>query len=98
MTSLVRRYQEKILREDTRGPWCASKPMRIKFWGVRGSTPTPQPENIRYGGNTSCVEVLLADRITIFDSAIDFRVLSQQLQTESGEKHFAAQDFSSHFH
>ena len=33
--------------------------MRIKFWGVRGSTPTPQPDNLRYGGNTSCVEVRL---------------------------------------
>ena len=27
--------------------------MQVKFWGVRGSTPTPQAENLRYGGNTS---------------------------------------------
>ena len=43
--------------------------MRIKFWGVRGSTPTPQPENLRYGGNTSCVEVRVGDRIFVFDTA-----------------------------
>ncbi len=31
--------------------------MRIRFWGVRGSTPTPQAENLRYGGNTPCLEL-----------------------------------------
>ena len=29
----------------------------VKFWGVRGSTPTPQRENLGFGGNTSCLEV-----------------------------------------
>ena len=37
--------------------------MQVKFWGVRGSTPTPQAENLRYGGNTSCVEVRIGDQI-----------------------------------
>ncbi|MGC1975733.1 MAG: MBL fold metallo-hydrolase, partial [Candidatus Sulfotelmatobacter sp.] len=72
--------------------------MRIKFWGVRGSTPTPQPENMRYGGNTSCVEVRFGDRIYIFDCGTGFRVLGQQLQTEFGEKPFSAHVFVSHFH
>ncbi len=31
--------------------------MRIRFWGTRGSIPKPGPDTIRYGGNTSCVEV-----------------------------------------
>ena len=31
--------------------------MRIRFWGTRGSVPTPGPGTVRYGGNTSCVEV-----------------------------------------
>ena len=35
--------------------------MQIRFWGVRGSTPTPEPRNARYGGNTSCLEVRLAN-------------------------------------
>ena len=72
--------------------------MRIKFWGVRGSTPTPQPENMRYGGNTSCVEVRLGERIYIFDCGTGFRVLGQQLQSEFGEKPFSAHVFVSHFH
>ncbi|HEY2940478.1 MAG TPA: MBL fold metallo-hydrolase [Gaiellaceae bacterium] len=34
--------------------------MRLKIWGCRGSVPTPGPETVQYGGNTSCVEVSLA--------------------------------------
>jgi phosphoribosyl 1,2-cyclic phosphodiesterase len=35
--------------------------MKIKVWGARGSIPAPGPETMRYGGNTSCVEVTLED-------------------------------------
>src|SRR3954464_2698335 len=31
--------------------------VRIRYWGTRGSVPTPGPSTVRYGGNTSCVEV-----------------------------------------
>lgn len=31
--------------------------MRVRLWGTRGSLPTPGPETMRYGGNTSCVEL-----------------------------------------
>ena len=72
--------------------------MRIKFWGVRGSTPTPQAENLRYGGNTSCVEVRVGEHIYIFDCGTGFRVLGQELEREFGEKPFQAQVFVSHFH
>lgn len=72
--------------------------MRIKFWGVRGSTPTPQAENMRYGGNTSCVEVRLGDRIYIFDCGTGFRVLGQQLEHEAKGRAIHAHVFVSHFH
>ena len=65
--------------------------MRVKFWGVRGSTPTPQTENLRYGGNTSCVEVRLGDQIYIFDCGTGFRVLGRELKNEFGDRPFAAQ-------
>jgi phosphoribosyl 1,2-cyclic phosphodiesterase len=35
--------------------------MRVTFWGVRGSVPTPGPRTVRYGGNTSSIEVRVAD-------------------------------------
>jgi phosphoribosyl 1,2-cyclic phosphodiesterase len=72
--------------------------MRVKFWGVRGSTPTPQTENLRYGGNTSCVEVRLGDQIYIFDCGTGFRVLGHELEREFGDRPFAAHVFVSHFH
>jgi phosphoribosyl 1,2-cyclic phosphodiesterase len=31
--------------------------VRVRFWGVRGSIPSPGPDTVRYGGNTSCVTV-----------------------------------------
>jgi phosphoribosyl 1,2-cyclic phosphodiesterase len=72
--------------------------MRVKFWGVRGSTPTPQSENLRYGGNTSCVEVRVGDQILIFDCGTGFRMLGQELVREFGQEAFAAHVFVSHFH
>jgi phosphoribosyl 1,2-cyclic phosphodiesterase len=72
--------------------------MRIKFWGVRGSTPTPQAENLRYGGNTSCVEVRVGDQIYIFDCGTGFRVLGHQLEREFASRPFNAHVFVSHFH
>ena len=35
--------------------------MKVRFWGTRGSVPTPRAEMTRYGGNTSCVEVITED-------------------------------------
>ena len=31
--------------------------MKFRFWGVRGSIPSPGPRTVRYGGNTTCLEV-----------------------------------------
>ncbi|HEX8816422.1 MAG TPA: MBL fold metallo-hydrolase [Terriglobales bacterium] len=72
--------------------------MQIKFWGVRGSTPAPQPENMRYGGNTSCVEVRVGDSIYIFDCGTGFRCLGQSLSSEFKERPVSAHIFVSHFH
>jgi len=72
--------------------------MWIKFWGVRGSTPAPQPENMRYGGNTSCVEVRVGDGLYIFDCGTGLRVLGRALQRECNGRPVAAHIFVSHFH
>jgi phosphoribosyl 1,2-cyclic phosphodiesterase len=72
--------------------------MRVKFWGVRGSTPTPQAGNLRYGGNTSCVEVRFGDNLYIFDCGTGFRTLGQQLESAAKGKPISAHIFVSHFH
>lgn len=72
--------------------------IQVKFWGVRGSTPTPQAENLRYGGNTSCVEVRINDHMYIFDCGTGFRNLGKNLVKEFGQKPIIAHIFLSHFH
>lgn len=71
--------------------------LRIKFWGVRGSTPTPGSEYLSYGGNTSCIEILSANgsRI-IIDSGTGIRNLGRQLYAEN--KHQTVHLFLTHFH
>src|SRR4051812_42561221 len=42
--------------------------MMVKFWGVRGSIACPSQQHLKYGGNTSCVEVMLDDQpVAILD-------------------------------
>ncbi|HKR94573.1 MAG TPA: MBL fold metallo-hydrolase [Candidatus Angelobacter sp.] len=72
--------------------------MLVRFWGVRGSTPTPQSENLRYGGNTSCVEVRLNGSLYIFDCGTGFRNLGKQLSQENNGNPICAHIFLSHFH
>ncbi len=51
----------------------------VRFWGVRGSIPTPGAATARYGGNTSCLEVRCGDRLLIFDAGTGIRPLGAQL-------------------
>jgi len=57
---------------------------RVIFWGVRGSIPTPGPSTVRYGGNTSCVEVRADGEIIVLDAGSGIRLLGQSLQREFG--------------
>ncbi|MGB6649742.1 MAG: MBL fold metallo-hydrolase [Bacteroidota bacterium] len=59
--------------------------MKVKFWGTRGSIPTPGKETVRYGGNTPCVEVRLPNgNLIIFDAGTGIRGLGDAL-TGQGE-------------
>ena len=54
--------------------------MLLRFWGTRGTIATPGPSTIRYGGNTSCVELLTnAGRRFIFDCGTGARLLGGYL-------------------
>ncbi|MEM8780246.1 MAG: MBL fold metallo-hydrolase [Cyanobacteria bacterium P01_G01_bin.49] len=54
----------------------------IKFWGVRGSIPCPGTETVRYGGNTSCVEMCVNQERLIFDGGTGLRILGQSMLPE----------------
>jgi phosphoribosyl 1,2-cyclic phosphodiesterase len=53
--------------------------MRIKFWGVRGSYPTPGAETVKYGGNTASVEVEAGNRTIILDAGTGIIPLGREL-------------------
>lgn len=54
--------------------------MKVTFWGVRGSIPSPGPKTVRYGGNTTCIEVRSdADELIILDAGTGIFPLAQSL-------------------
>lgn len=57
--------------------------MSVRFWGVRGSIPCPGPNTVRYGGNTSCVEVRCGDHRLVFDAGSGLRMLGNALDDEA---------------
>src|SRR5437868_6669307 len=70
---------------------------RVIFWGVRGSVPTPGPSTVRYGGNTSCVEMRTkSGAFFIFDSGTGIRELGLHLARQGG--HVAAHLLLCHTH
>jgi phosphoribosyl 1,2-cyclic phosphodiesterase/ActR/RegA family two-component response regulator len=62
----------------------SSVPPRLKFWGVRGSLPTPGPATVRFGGNTSCVEVRADCEIIVLDAGTGIHGLGLALEKEQG--------------
>ncbi len=57
----------------------ARKDFFVRFWGVRGSIPSPGAYTSRYGGNTPCVEVRCGDRLFVFDAGSGARKLGNML-------------------
>ncbi len=61
--------------------------MRIRFWGVRGTIPTPGPDTVKYGGNTPCLDVLTSNqRVIILDAGTGIRQLGEVLKQEYPRK------------
>jgi phosphoribosyl 1,2-cyclic phosphodiesterase/CheY-like chemotaxis protein len=58
--------------------------MRVKFWGTRGSIAKPGPDTVRYGGNTSCVEIRSSSgTLIIIDCGTGAHALGQSLLAAS---------------
>lgn len=74
--------------------------MKVIFWGVRGSIPTPGPNTVKYGGNTTCIEVRLNDdRVIIIGAGSGIRALGNKLVATDMKKGPLSIDlFISHTH
>jgi phosphoribosyl 1,2-cyclic phosphodiesterase len=77
----------------------ANEQMYVKFWGVRGSIPTPTSQNMGSGGNTSCLEVRLpGGEVIIVDGGTGVRPLGAALSAAAGGKVTDLHLFLTHFH
>lgn len=73
--------------------------MRVRFWGTRGSCPSPGPATVRYGGNTTCVEVRTDDdALVILDAGTGIRELGRSLMGQAGGRPIRGDIFFSHAH
>lgn len=54
--------------------------LRVKFWGVRGSIPSPGPTTVNYGGNTACVEIEASGQTLVLDAGTGIRALGDELE------------------
>ena len=58
----------------------------MRFWGVRGSIPCPGPDTVKYGGNTSCLEIRADERLVIIDLGTGIRALGEWLMANDFKK------------
>ena len=72
--------------------------LQLRFWGTRGSIPAPGPLTARYGGNTSCTELRVGDRLIIIDAGTGLRGLGNALLDEREGKPINAHIFIGHTH
>ncbi|MFZ5858073.1 MAG: MBL fold metallo-hydrolase [Chloroflexota bacterium] len=70
----------------------------IRFWGVRGSYPSPGNATVRYGGNTPCVEVTAGGRTIILDAGTGIIPLGRDLVRRAGGKPLETLLLVSHLH
>ncbi|MGA8368239.1 MAG: MBL fold metallo-hydrolase [Candidatus Acidiferrales bacterium] len=72
---------------------------KLVFWGVRGSTPTPERNTGRYGGNTACLDLLAPDGARfILDCGTGLRMLGHLWTPMAGQRGVDASVLVTHYH
>jgi phosphoribosyl 1,2-cyclic phosphodiesterase/CheY-like chemotaxis protein len=72
--------------------------LTVRFWGTRGSIPTPGRATLRYGGNTACVEVRCGENVLLFDCGSGAREAGLSLTQEFQGRPIRVHVFVSHTH
>ena len=73
--------------------------LRLRFWGTRGSIPSPGSATVEYGGNTPCVEVRTdTGWLVILDAGTGIRELGRSLVATANGNGIAADIFLTHAH
>lgn len=79
-------------------PLPGNSPPIVRFWGVRGSIPTPGPSTVLFGGNTSCIEVRADGEIIILDAGSGIRGLGLALAKEFKDQPISVTILITHTH
>lgn len=73
--------------------------MKVRFWGVRGSIPTPGLDTSTYGGNTSCVQIILdTEKFIVLDCGSGIRMLGKHILANYPNKSVKSHILLSHTH
>ncbi len=75
--------------------------MKLKFWGVRGSIPSPGPDTVKYGGNTLCLELRFhnSGRLIIIDAGSGVQTLGHNMISQKLKNgQMKAEIFLTHTH
>jgi phosphoribosyl 1,2-cyclic phosphodiesterase len=73
--------------------------LRIRFWGTRGSIPSPGRETVRYGGNTPCLELRTPDGwLIVLDAGTGIRELGRSLMQRANGSPITGDIFLTHAH
>lgn len=72
--------------------------MKVRFWGVRGSIPSPGASTIRHGGDTTCIEMKVGTETIIFDAGSGIRPLGLKLMGEAQGEAIKIHLFITHTH
>ena len=73
--------------------------LELRFWGVRGSMPTPAREFVEYGGNTPCLEIRTrSGQVLVFDAGTGIRKLGLKLTEEFRDRSLSVHLFLTHYH
>ena len=90
--------KERKARSAVEKPSDRSTATRLRIWGVRGSIPVPGPSTLRYGGNTTCLEVRAEGEIIVLDAGSGARLLGIELEREFGPRPISLTLLSTHAH
>jgi len=72
---------------------------RLRFWGTRGSIPTPGPSTVRYGGNTPSIEVRTpTGALVLLDAGTGIRELGRALIARANGSPITGDIYLTHAH
>jgi ribonuclease BN (tRNA processing enzyme) len=60
--------------------------LSVRFWGVRGSIPCPGPATVKFGGNTSCLEIRADEKLVVLDFGTGIKPFSDWLMANDFKK------------